>query len=147
MNYASVLDERGAPELSGRIEAFWMAWNAGNSSGVAALRSAFTALQAASGVLRARLHDPEFLDEASPWLDAARTWARADLTALDMLVAARAGRQAQVQADTRALVGLVALAKDFTYLEGGQAYPVEVGGGAVDKFVSDALADVSSPTP
>src|SRR5207244_11144287 len=31
VNYASPLDERQAPELSARIDAFWQAWRAGRS--------------------------------------------------------------------------------------------------------------------
>ena len=147
VNYASVLDDRAAPALSQQIEAFWKTWNAGSSAGVVALRKEVSDLRDAPGTLRGRLHDAAFLEETSPWLDSARTWARADLTALDMLVAARGGRAAQVEADRRALVGLVALAKAFTNLEPSGASPVEVGGGVLDKFVTDALAAIKSATP
>jgi hyaluronoglucosaminidase len=147
VNYASVLDDRAAPALSQQIEAFWKTWNAGSPAGVVPLRKELTELREAPGILRGRLNDAAFLEETSPWLDSARTWARADLTALDMLVAARRGRAAQVEADRRALVGLVALAKRFTNLEPIGASPVEVGGGVLDKFVTDAFAAIKSATP
>ena len=57
------------------------------------LRKELTELRDAPGTLRGRLHDAAFLEETLPWLDSARTWARADLTALHMLVAARGGRR------------------------------------------------------
>jgi hyaluronoglucosaminidase len=142
VNYASVLDQRGAPALGARIAAFWKAWKAGSSAGVAPLHAALAALRDAPALLRVRLHDPAFLEETSPWLDAARTWARADLAALDMLVASRAGRQARVDADRRSIPYLVTLAKAFSDLEEGHSYPVQVGGGVVNTFVTDALAAV-----
>jgi hyaluronoglucosaminidase len=142
VNYASVLDARGAPELSNVIGGFWREWRAGSSSRVPILRGAFSRLRDAPALLRAGVHDAEFLGEVSPWLRAARAWAQADLTALDMLVASRAGRSAQVRADQRALPGLVGLAKSFTFAGEGRAYPVQVGGGILDRFVTDALAAV-----
>ena len=142
VNHASPLDERQAPELSARIDAFWQAWRAGSStSGEAdALAAAFTAVGDAPAVLRARLLNQELVAEAGPWLDAASTWARADLAALDMLVAEREGNQAQVQADEGAVDALVAQAKAATFVEYGTAEPLAVGAGALDKFVVDALA-------
>jgi hyaluronoglucosaminidase len=142
VNYASPIDGRQAPELSARIDAFWRAWRAGGSTSAEAdaLAAAFAAISAAPAVLRARLPNQELVTEAAPWLDAAATWARADLAALDMLVAARAGNQVQVQEDEQAVTGLVPQAKAATFVEYGTAEPLVVGAGALDKFAVDALA-------
>ena len=140
LNYASPLDQREAPELSAQIDAFWRAWRVGSlssaSSEIDALAAAFAAVRDAPATMGAHLGDRELLAEASPWLDAAATWARADLAALDMLVAARGG----APADKQVVEDLVAQAKAATFVEYGTPEPLAVGAGVLDKFVADALA-------
>src|SRR5437868_3751002 len=141
VNYASPIDARQAPELSPRIAGFWQAWNSGSlssaSNAIDDLRSAFASIRDARDVLDTRLQDRELLAEASPWLDAAAIWARADLAALDMLIAARGG---DVQGDRQTVQDLAAQAKAATFVEYGTAEPLAVGAGVLDKFVADALA-------
>jgi hyaluronoglucosaminidase len=144
VNYASPIDERQAPELSVQIDAFWHAWQTGTVSSVtsegAALAAAFRVLRDAPAVLRARLSNQELVAEAAPWLDAAATWARAGLAALDVLLVARTGRGTQADGEEQSVADLVAQAKAATFVEYGTAEPLSVGAGALDKFVADALA-------
>jgi hyaluronoglucosaminidase len=142
VNYASPIDQRQAPDLSARIDAFWLAWREGNlssaSSEIDALRAAFAAIRDAPSVLDAHLEDGELLTEASPWLNAASIWARADLAALDMLIAARGG--SDVQGARQTVEDLVTHAQAATFVEYGTPEPLAVGAGALDKFAADALA-------
>jgi hyaluronoglucosaminidase len=141
VNYASPIDQRQAPELSARIGAFWQVWNTGSlssaSNQIADLRSALESIRDAPDVLAAHLQDREFLAEASPWLSAASIWARADLAALDMLIAARGGN---AQGDRQTVEDLAKQAQAATFVEYGTAEPLAVGAGVLDKFVADALA-------
>src|SRR5438094_5199652 len=119
VNHASPIDQREAPELSARIDAFWHAWRVGSlssaSSEIDALAAGFAAVRDAPAALGAHLRDRELLAEATPWLDAAATWARADLAALDMLVAAGGG----ASADKQVVEDLAAQAKAATFVEYG----------------------------
>jgi hypothetical protein len=103
-----------------------------------AVRPGDAAVRDAPAALGAHLRDRELLAEASPWLDAAR-WARADLAALDMLLVARGGNQAQAQGDKQVVDSFVAQAKAATFVEYGTPEPLAVGAGVLDKFVADAL--------
>src|SRR5581483_4693832 len=128
VNYTSPIDTRQAPDLAAPIGAFWQAWRGGGSAtGEAdALAAAFAAVRDAPAVLDAQLADRELLAEAGPWLDAAAAWARADLAALDLLLATRGGNVSQ--------------AKAATFPEYGVGEPLVVGAGVLDRFVADALA-------
>ncbi|WP_338059562.1 hypothetical protein [Streptomyces deccanensis] len=57
----------------------------------AALRSYFTDMAATPAELRARLANPGFLKETSPWLDKTGAYGSAGLTAVDLLLAGRRG--------------------------------------------------------
>jgi len=142
VNYTSPIDTRQAPDLAAPIGAFWQAWRGGGSAtGEAdALAAAFAAVRDAPAVLDAQLADRELLAEAGPWLDAAAAWARADLAALDLLLATRGGNGAQADLDRQTIGGNVSQAKAATFPEYGVGEPLVVGAGVLDRFVADALA-------
>ncbi|MGH2945080.1 MAG: beta-N-acetylglucosaminidase domain-containing protein [Solirubrobacteraceae bacterium] len=142
VNRSSRLDPRPGPELSAEIDRFWPAWSTGHSAAAKPLRRALRQVHDAPDVLRARLDNPGFLAETEPWLDATRAWGQAGLVALDMLVAQRAGRGEEAWADRRALPGLIAHARSFTWvgLDATREIRVELDP-ALEEFVRDALGE------
>ncbi|MGW1895060.1 beta-N-acetylglucosaminidase domain-containing protein [Streptomyces sp. NPDC002004] len=135
-SYGSRLNPQQAPELSAAFARFWEDGDAGR------LDRTLEEFGAAPGVLRDRLPDRGFLDDAAPWLDAATAWAAADRTALRMVRAARDGDGATAWALRGRLPGLVQKAKSFqTTKPDGTEVPVLVGDGVLDGFVDDALAE------
>ncbi|MEV8565438.1 beta-N-acetylglucosaminidase domain-containing protein [Streptomyces sp. NPDC051322] len=135
VTYDSVLDTGQGPDLNSAI---WNFWQRGDT---AALRGALRELRTAPGVLRAHLADQQFVRDTQPWLDAAQDWARADATALDMVVAARHGQLEKASTLRRSLRGLVDRAGSHHYTDvDGNRVPAVVGEGTLDNFVADAEA-------
>ncbi|MBD9726265.1 beta-N-acetylglucosaminidase domain-containing protein [Streptomyces caniscabiei] len=92
-SYSSQLDATESPTLGKLIAAFRTAYEEGSGldRASAALRSYFTDMAATPAELRARLANPGFLKETSPWLDKTGAYGTAGLTAVDLLLAGRRG--------------------------------------------------------
>ncbi|MEE1761268.1 beta-N-acetylglucosaminidase domain-containing protein [Streptomyces sp. SP18BB07] len=92
-SYSSQLDTTESPTLGKLIAAFRTAYeeDSGLDRASAALRSYFTDMAATPAELRARLANPGFLKETSPWLDKTGAYGTAGLTAVDLLLAGRRG--------------------------------------------------------
>ncbi|OON71902.1 beta-N-acetylhexosaminidase [Streptomyces tsukubensis] len=137
VNHSSSLNKQEAPELSSVISRYWE--GKGSSR---ALTAALRELRDAPRVLRSSLQDKGFVEDASPWLDSARAWGTATLTALDMVEQAKAGHGAAAWAARQKLPGLVAKAKAPVYVDmKGAKIPVTVGEGVLDTFVTRALTE------
>ncbi|GAA1367445.1 hypothetical protein GCM10009612_52700 [Streptomyces beijiangensis] len=136
LSYSSDLNKQKAPELAAELAAFWA------SGDTRRLDRTLAALQAAPAVLRDRLTDRGFADDAGPWLDATEAWGAATRTATRMIGAARGGRGAEAWELRQRLPALVARAKSFTYTGlDGSRIPVLVGDGVLDTFIDDATAE------
>ncbi|WP_329126557.1 beta-N-acetylglucosaminidase domain-containing protein [Streptomyces sp. NBC_01465] len=136
LSYSSDLNRQQAPELAGELASFW---SSGDSR---RLDRTLAALQSAPAVLRERLPDRAFADDAGPWLDATAAWGAAARTALRMLDAARDGHGAEAWKLRQELPALVATAQSFTYTGlDGRKIPVLVGDGVLDTFIDDATAE------
>ncbi|MER5433223.1 beta-N-acetylglucosaminidase domain-containing protein [Streptomyces sp. NPDC002588] len=92
-NYSSQLDATESPTLTPLIAAFRTAYeqDRGLARATAALRSYFADMAATPAQLRARLANPGFLTETSPWLDKLGSYGTAGLTAVDLLLAGKRG--------------------------------------------------------
>ncbi|MEE1832542.1 beta-N-acetylglucosaminidase domain-containing protein [Streptomyces sp. SP17KL33] len=92
-SYSSQLDTTESPTLGKLIAAFRTAYEEDSDldRASAALRSYFTDMAATPAELRARLANPGFLKETSPWLDKTGAYGTAGLTAVDLLLAGRRG--------------------------------------------------------
>lgn len=92
-NYSSRLDTTESPTLTALIAAFRKAYGSGTGldRAAAALRAYFTDMAATPAELRARLDNPAFLQETSAWLDKLGRYGTAGQTAVDLLLAHRAG--------------------------------------------------------
>ncbi|MEV4331704.1 beta-N-acetylglucosaminidase domain-containing protein [Streptomyces sp. NPDC049597] len=136
VNYGSRLNAQQAPELAAASAEFWQDGDADR------LQATLDGLRTAPSVLRDRLPEPGFVDDAGPWLDATEAWAVAAGTALRMVEAARHGDAAEAWELRGRLPGLLATARSFVYTGlGGTEVPVVVGEGVLDRFVEDARAE------
>lgn len=92
-NYSSLLDATESPTLSRLIAAFRKAYDedSGLDRAAAALRAYFTDMAATPAQLRVRLANPGFLTETSAWLDKLGRYGTAGQTAVDLLLAHKAG--------------------------------------------------------
>ncbi|MDO0938417.1 beta-N-acetylglucosaminidase domain-containing protein [Streptomyces sp. DG2A-72] len=92
-NYSSQLDPTESPTLSRLIAAFHKAYDQDSAldRAAAALRAYFTDMAATPAQLRARLANPGFLEETSPWLDKLGRYGSAGRTAVDLLLASKRG--------------------------------------------------------
>jgi hyaluronoglucosaminidase len=141
LEYYSNLDPVQAPALARRIAGFWAAWARGNGWAVPSLDEYLRVIERAGSTLAQRMHDPEFVSEAQPWLDSASAWATAARAALRMLVDQRAGDGAAALADRAAATTAAAEARTFVYKGLNGSVHVTVGDGVIDKFVADAVAE------
>nr|WP_179791753.1 beta-N-acetylglucosaminidase domain-containing protein [Actinopolymorpha rutila] len=138
--YDGTLHKTQAPELRQRIDTFWSSWEAGDrGAAIAALRTYVQSLGKAPGVIRAGVTDPRFVPEAAAWLDATELWAKAGLTALDMLDAQETGDGARAWRDRQQIAPLIARAKAIrdSRAPHNSTYP-RIADGVLDKFVADA---------
>ncbi|MEV0276527.1 beta-N-acetylglucosaminidase domain-containing protein [Streptomyces sp. NPDC050610] len=135
-NYGSRLNPQQSPELAAAFGKFW------KSGDVRRLDATLRALRAAPDVLRARLADRGFIDDAGPWLDSTKAWGTAARTALAMVDAVRDGDRATAQRLRQRLSGQVKTAKSFVYVDlNGKRIPVVVGDKVLDAFVDKAVAE------
>ena len=141
LEHYSRLDPTQAPVLASKINAFWPAWERGDQWAPYALDGYLQVIQNAEATLTSRMHDPEFVSEAKPWLDATTAWGTAARDALRMLVDERAGQPARALRDRAQAESQEATAKSYTYTGLNGTVNVSVGDGVIDTFISDALAE------
>ncbi|MGH8876788.1 MAG: beta-N-acetylglucosaminidase domain-containing protein [Stackebrandtia sp.] len=88
----TTLHEEPAPRLRADIDAFWEAWDAGDTDAAAEeLDAVLSELAAAPGVIRDGVSDPAFAEQAKAWLDATELWSSAMRHSLTALVADNGG--------------------------------------------------------
>ncbi|MFF5984252.1 beta-N-acetylglucosaminidase domain-containing protein [Streptomyces olindensis] len=138
-NHSSQLDPTESPTLSALIAAFRTAYDddSGLDRAAAALRSYFAAMAATPAELRARLDNPGFLRETSPWLDKLGRYGTAGQTAVDLLLAAKRGDGDAVTASWNRLR---AQRKEL------DAIPQQVAPGVMDQFLYSAETE-NAPDP
>jgi hyaluronoglucosaminidase len=140
--YDGTLHKTQAPVLRERLEAFWRAWETGDTDqAVAGLRPYLESLAEAPEVIRAGVTDPRFAPEAAAWLDATTLWARAGLAAVDMLAAQAKGDGSAAWRHRQEIQPLVeqATAIRDTRLPHRNTYP-QIADGVLDVFLSKARA-------
>jgi hyaluronoglucosaminidase len=141
LEYYSQLNPTQAPVLASKIAAFWPAWERGDTSAAGALDGYLRIIQTAGTTLAQRMNDPEFVDEAQPWLQSTSAWGSAARTALTMLADERSGKGASALADRAQVEAQRVTAKSYTYVGLNGTVHVTVGDGVIDKFIADALAE------
>ncbi|MDX2605070.1 beta-N-acetylglucosaminidase domain-containing protein [Streptomyces caniscabiei] len=131
-SYSSQLDATESPTLGKLIAAFRTAYEEGSGldRATAALRSYFTDMAATPAELRARLANPGFLKETSPWLDKTGVYGTAGLTAVDLLLAGRRGDADAVSAYWNRL---------RSERKALDAIPQQVSPGVMDQFLYQAM--------
>jgi hyaluronoglucosaminidase len=139
LEHYSQIDPVQAPVLAGKFASFWPAWENGDDRAAGALDDYLRLIEDIPALLESHMHNPGFVAEIRPWLDAAATWGQADRAALRMLVDERANRGSAAAAD-RAQARALAT-KGHAYLHPRLSGTVTVGDGVVDTFVDAALAE------
>ncbi|MFM9582930.1 MULTISPECIES: beta-N-acetylglucosaminidase domain-containing protein [Streptomyces] len=131
-SYSSQLDTTESPALGKLIAAFRTAYEEGSGldRASAALRSYFTDMAATPAELRARLANPGFLKETSPWLDKTGAYGTAGLTAVDLLLAGRRGDADAVSTYWNRL---------RSERKALDAIPQQVSPGVMDQFLYQAM--------
>ncbi|MFC8431334.1 beta-N-acetylglucosaminidase domain-containing protein [Streptomyces sp. NPDC057253] len=138
-NYSSQLDATESPTLTHLITAFREALkeNSGVDRAAARLKSYFADMAATPAQLRAHLDNPGFLDETSAWLDKLGEYGRAGGTAVDLLLAHKAGDTA-------------AVSRHWTELQSDRleldAIPQQVSPGVMDQFLYTTMLE-NAPDP
>ncbi|WP_342364944.1 beta-N-acetylglucosaminidase domain-containing protein [Streptomyces sviceus] len=138
-NYSSQLDATESPTLTRLIAAFRKAYehNSGLDRAAAALKAYFTDMAATPAQLRARLDNPGFLDETSAWLDKLGSYGRAGGTAVDLLLAHKAGDTDAVSTYWKRLQ------QERKELD---AVPQQVSPGVMDQFLYTTVLE-NAPDP
>ncbi|WP_030313729.1 beta-N-acetylglucosaminidase domain-containing protein [Streptomyces sp. NRRL B-3229] len=138
-NYSSQLDATESPTLTHLIAAFREALrqNRGVDRAAARLKSYFSDMAATPAQLRVHLDNPGFLDETSPWLDKLGAYGGAGGTAVDLLLAHRAGDTAAV---SKYWAELQADRKEL------DAVPQQVSPGVMDQFLYTTMLE-NAPDP
>ncbi|MFG2957556.1 beta-N-acetylglucosaminidase domain-containing protein [Streptomyces sp. NPDC048291] len=138
-NYSSQLDATESPTLSGLIAAFRTAYekDSGLDRAAAALKGYFADMAATPAQLRARLDNPGFLDETSAWLDKLGRYGGAGETAVDLLLANKAGDTDAVSAYWTRL---------RTERKELDAVPQQVSPGVMDQFLYTTMLE-TAPDP
>ncbi|MEU6143784.1 beta-N-acetylglucosaminidase domain-containing protein [Streptomyces sp. NPDC047081] len=138
-NYSSQLDATESPTLTKLIAAFRKAYDedSGLDRASAALSAYFTDMAATPEQLRAHLANPGFLKETSAWLDKLGRYGTAGRTAVDLLLASKAG---DTDAVTTYWNRLQSERKDL------DAIPQQVSPGVMDQFLYKTLLD-TAPDP
>ncbi|WP_216587120.1 beta-N-acetylglucosaminidase domain-containing protein [Streptomyces brasiliscabiei] len=131
-SYSSQLDTTESPTLGKLVAAFQKAYeeDSGLDRAATALRSYFTDMAATPAELRARLANPGFLKETSPWLDKTGAYGTAGLTAVDLLLAGKRGDAEAVSTYWNRLRG------ERKALD---AIPQQVSPGVMDQFLYTAM--------
>ncbi|MGW0838648.1 beta-N-acetylglucosaminidase domain-containing protein [Streptomyces sp. NPDC002787] len=131
-SYSSQLDTTESPTLARLIAAFRKAYedDSGLDRAAVALRAYFTDMAATPGKLRARLANPGFLKETSPWLEKLGSYGTAGLTAVDLLLAGKRGDAEAVSTYWNRLRG------ERKALD---AIPQQVSPGVMDQFLYTAI--------
>lgn len=80
-----------SPALTGRIDAFWSAWDTDPAAAIDALRAYAQRIQAAPATIRGGAVDRGFVSDARPWLDATELWGQGTVTLLEAVDARLAG--------------------------------------------------------
>ncbi len=138
VNHSSRMDAVEAPELSKLMKGYWA-----GSVPASRLTAAFAALRDAPATIRDAADDGPvekgFARDSGPWLDAARAWGAAGVTAVRMVEEQRAGHTAAAWALRQQLPELIAEAKSYRYTDlNGNKVPVIVGEGVLEPFFAKA---------
>ncbi|MET8077985.1 beta-N-acetylglucosaminidase domain-containing protein [Streptomyces sp. NPDC005303] len=138
-NYSSQLDATESPTLTRLIAAFRKAYehDSGLDRAAAALKSYFTDMAATPAQLQARLDNPGFLDETSAWLDKLGSYGTAGGTAVELLLAHKAGDTDAVSTYWKQLQ------RDRKELD---AIPQQVSPGVMDQFLYTTMLE-NAPDP
>ncbi|MEU6347721.1 beta-N-acetylglucosaminidase domain-containing protein [Streptomyces sp. NPDC047072] len=138
-NYSSQLDATESPTLTKLIAAFRKAYEAdsGLDQAAARLKGYFADMAATPAQLRAHLANPGFLDETSAWLDKLGSYGTAGGTAVDLLLANKAG---DTDAVSKYWTRLRAERKDL------DAIPQQVSPGVMDQFLYTTMLE-NAPDP
>ncbi|WP_308299016.1 beta-N-acetylglucosaminidase domain-containing protein [Streptomyces sp. GESEQ-35] len=138
-NYSSQLDPTESPTLSRLIAAFRKAYeqDSGLDRAAAALRAYFTDMAATPAQLRARLHNPGFLEETSAWLDKLGRYGTAGRTAVALLLADKRGDTDAVTAYWNRL---------GTERKELDSVPQQVSPGVMDQFLYTTMLE-TAPDP
>lgn len=138
-NYSSQLDATESPTLTRLIACFRTAYeqNSGLDRAADRLKSYFTDMAATPAQLRARLDNPGFLDETAAWLDKLGSYGSAGETAVELLLAHKAGDSAAVSTYWQQLQ------RDRKELD---AIPQQVSPGVMDQFLYTTMLE-NAPDP
>ncbi|MEV0634221.1 beta-N-acetylglucosaminidase domain-containing protein [Streptomyces sp. NPDC050619] len=138
-NYSSQLDATESPTLTRLIADFRTAYeqDSGLDRAAAALKAYFTDMAATPAELRARLDNPGFLEETSAWLDKLGRYGTAGQTAVDLLLANKAG---DTDAVTTYWNRLRSERKEL------DAIPQQVSPGVMDQFLYTTMLE-NAPDP
>ncbi|PZG03070.1 beta-N-acetylglucosaminidase domain-containing protein, partial [Nonomuraea aridisoli] len=129
-----------SPRLAEQVAAFWTAWRAGEPT---TLRAYADRLGASARLITEKLPDRAFVDEAASWLRATELWSRAMAEAVDVLEAVRDGDGTAAVRAADAARGLIAEANAIRDSRAPHnTLAPRVGDGVLDRFVSDALAEL-----
>ncbi|MFF4058805.1 beta-N-acetylglucosaminidase domain-containing protein [Streptomyces sp. NPDC001668] len=138
-NYSSPLDSTESPTLTKLIAAFRTAYaqDSGLDRAAARLKAYFADMAATPAQLRAHLDNPGFLEETSAWLDKLGRYGSAGETAVELLLAHKAG-------DTEAVSTywnqLRQARKEL------DAIPQQVSPGVMDQFLYTTMLE-NAPDP
>ncbi|MEU8827491.1 beta-N-acetylglucosaminidase domain-containing protein [Streptomyces sp. NPDC048636] len=137
-----------APVLTGRIAAFWTAWDRDDGDRDKALRELRTYLRSireAPGTIRGGAVRKGFTTDAAAWLDATELWGAAAVKSADALGAWHHGdkdRARQLVADARALRTRAEAVRTVPARNTWGEVRPKVGDGVLDTFLTRAAARV-----
>jgi hyaluronoglucosaminidase len=128
-----------APALAARVAAFWPRYETGDPRALAELRGYVNRLVRAPAVIRARVADAGFRDDAANWLTATELWADAMRRGLDTLAAIAAGDERAAAAARTSMDALADEAMLIRSVPGENRVEgvVQIADGVLDVFLAD----------
>lgn len=144
--YDSTLHTEPAPRFVAALESFWESWNAGRKeAAIEDLRHVLDDVGHAPRLIRERVTEHDFVEEARPWLDATELWIGATRDALAVLLALDSDDGPVAWLNYQRAAELVQNAKAIrdSRLPHAETYP-RVGDRVIDAFVSEAMGRFES---